>query len=355
MTMTSTATNNKHQAVLWFKELGIHDRPIAGGKGASLGEMTRAGLPIPAGFVVSTVAFNEWLQDLDRKHSIRARITTLDKDNLPAIQQCTAELRALIEHEPLSAQLHDTIAGSYAELGAAHPVAVRSSATSEDSAEASFAGLQDTYLWVKTEAELISKIRACWASLYSPESVSYRLRLQLPEAQLAMGVVVQRMVHSRCSGVMFTRSPTTGDRSVITIEGSWGLGSAIVSGEVTPDRFVINKVTREIRTRVVAEKTVEHVPAESGGVLEREVSAERRAQCCLSDAQVHALVALGKKVEQHYGSPQDIEWALDQDGTILLLQSRPETVWSTKERAAVAKPAARPFDHIFNVMGGVKK
>lgn len=345
----------RQQPVLWFSELGIHDRPIAGGKGASLGEMTGAGLPIPPGFVVSTVAFNQWLQELDRTHAIRARIAALDKDDLPAIQQCTAEIRAVIEHEPLSAQLHDTIARSYAELGVTHPVAVRSSATSEDSAQASFAGLQDTWLWVTDEAELISKIRSCWASLYSPESVSYRLRLNVPEAQLAMAVVVQRMVHSRCSGVMFTRSPTTGDRSVITIEGSWGLGSAIVSGEVTPDRFVINKVTRDIRTRVVADKAMEHVPAESGGVLEQAVSADRRQQCCLSDEQIHALAALGKKVEQHYGSPQDIEWALDQDGTLLLLQSRPETVWASKERAAVAKPAARPFDHIFNVLGGLKK
>jgi len=341
--------------VVWFREIGIHDRPVAGGKGASLGEMTGAGFPIPAGFVVSTAAFNQWLQELDKVYNIRSRITALDKDDLPAIQQCTAEIRAVLENEPLSAQLHDSIVGSYTELGTSHPVAIRSSATSEDSSEASFAGLQDTYLWVLDEAGLINKIRSCWASLYSSESVSYRLRLHVPEAQLAMAVVVQRMVNSRCSGVMFTRSPTTGDRSVVTIEGSWGLGSAVVSGEVTPDRFVVNKVTREIRTRVVANKAIEHVPAEGGGVLELEVSAERRAQCCLSDVQIHELVALGKKVEQHYGSPQDIEWAQDQDGNLLLLQSRPETVWAGKERVIVAKPAARAFDHIFNVMGGLKK
>lgn len=351
-----TSANTRTQApVIWFSDLGIHDRPVAGGKGASLGEMTGAGLPIPPGFVISTLAFNLWLQELDQVHAIRTRITALNKDDLPTIQRCTADIRALIEQEPLSAQLHDLIAASYAQLGAHVPVAVRSSATSEDSAEASFAGLQDTYLWVQGTDELISKVRSCWASLYSPESVSYRLRLNLPEAQLAMGVVVQRMVHSHTSGVMFTRSPTTGDRSVITIEGSWGLGSAIVSGEVTPDRFVVNKITGEIRTRVVADKAIEHVPAASGGVLEQDVSEERRKQCSLTDAQIHALVALGKKVEQHYGSPQDIEWALDQEGSILLLQSRPETVWATKERAPVAKPAARPFDHIFNLMGGLKK
>lgn len=351
----TAVTDNKQPSIIWFNQLGIHDRPIAGGKGASLGEMTGAGLPIPPGFVVSTAAFNLWLDELDKVHAIRRRITSLDKDNLPAIQQCSMELRALLEAAPLTAQLYDSIASAYAELGASHPVAVRSSATSEDSSEASFAGLQDTYLWVKGEADLINKIRSCWASLYTPESVSYRLRLKVPEAQLAMAVVVQHMVHSYCSGVMFTRSPTTGDRSVITIEGSWGLGSAIVSGEVTPDRFVVNKVTREIRTRVVADKALEHIPSETGGVLEQEVNAERRKLCCLSDAQLHALVALGKKVEQHYGAPQDIEWAQDHNGNFLLLQSRPETVWASKERAAVAKPAARAFDHIFNVMGGQKK
>lgn len=354
--MTSVTTpTTRQQPILWFSELGINDRPVAGGKGASLGEMAGAGLPVPPGFVVSTVAFNQWLRELDMKYAIRQRVSALDKDDLPAIQHCSADIRGVIEHEALAPQLYDAIVSSYGELGAQHAVAVRSSATSEDSAEASFAGLQDTYLWVKGEAELISSIRSCWASLYSAESVSYRLRLNVPEAQLAMAVVVQRMVNSRCSGVMFTRSPTTGDRSVITLEGSWGLGSAIVSGEVTPDRFVVNKVTREIRTRVVADKAIEHLPAASGGVLERAVSEERRKQCCLSDAHIHALVALGKQVEQHYGCPQDIEWAQDQDSNILLLQSRPETVWASKERAAVAKPAARAFDHIFNVMGGIKK
>jgi pyruvate, water dikinase len=244
------------------------------------------------------------------------------------------------------------LASSYQSLGSDVPVAVRSSATSEDSAEASFAGLQDTYLWVKGIDSLVDRVRACWASLYSPESVSYRLRLGLPEDQLAMAVVIQRMVHSRCSGVMFTRSPTTGDRSVITIEGSWGLGSAIVSGEVTPDRFVVNKVTGEIRTRNIADKAIEHVPDVQGGVLELDVDAERRRACCLSDAQIHALARIGRQVEKHYGAPQDIEWALDQDDSIRLLQSRPETVWAARDKAPVARPAASAFDHIFATLGG---
>lgn len=346
---------SKDSALLWFSDIGIHDRPLAGGKGASLGELTRAGLPIPEGFVVSTTAFTSWLDLLDQRHAIRRRIGELQHDALDAVNACTAEIRAVIEQESLTPALLDALAASYARLGGDAPVAVRSSATSEDSEEASFAGLQDTYLWVKGVDALVDRVRACWASLYSPESVSYRLRLGLPEDQLAMGVVVQRMVHSRCSGVMFTRSPTTGDRSVITIEGSWGLGSSIVSGEVTPDRFVVNKVTGEIRSRSVAEKAVEHVPVDGGGVREQEVDAERRKACCLSDEQILALAQVGRAVEKHYGSPQDIEWALDQDDAIRLLQSRPETVWATRDKAPVARPAASAFDHIFNVLGGQKK
>lgn len=347
-------TQDNTRALIWFGDIGIHDRPLAGGKGASLGEMTRAGLPIPEGFVVSTQAFTQWLDTLDARHAIRRRISALQHDALDAVNACTADIRATIEQEALTNALLDELATSYERLGSG-PVAVRSSATSEDSEEASFAGLQDTYLWVKGVDALVEKVRTCWASLYSPESVSYRLRLRLPEDQLAMGVVVQRMVHSKCSGVMFTRSPTTGDRSVITIEGSWGLGSAIVSGEVTPDRFVVNKVTGEIRNRSIADKAVEHVPDVAGGVRELEVETLRRKACCLSDAQIQALAQIGRTVEKHYGAPQDIEWALDQDDSIRLLQSRPETVWATRDRAPVAKPAASAFDHIFATLGGQKK
>jgi pyruvate,water dikinase len=154
---------------------------------------------------------------------------------------------------------------------------------------------------------------------------------------------------------MFTRSPLTGDRSVITLEGSWGLGSSIVSGEVTPDKFVINKITREITRRDIASKQHAHVPAPDGGILVQEVAPELQNTPCLQDAQILALADVARKVEQHYGKPQDIEWALDQDGNILLLQSRPETVWATKELAPVAKPAAKPFDHIFKVMAGAQR
>lgn len=341
--------------LLWFRDIGIGDRPRAGGKGASLGEMTRAGLPIPQGFVVTAQAFSSWLDRLDAEHGIRARIAALDAQDLATVQAVTADIRRCVETAPLTDALLTSIRSAHQALGEQAPLAVRSSATSEDSEKASFAGLQDTYLWVRGFESLITQIRACWASLYNPESVSYRLRLGIPEDQLAMAVVVQSMVHARAAGVMFTRSPTTGDRSVVTIEASWGLGSCLVSGEVTPDRFVVNKVTGEVRTRVIADKQLEHVPVEEGGVTEQTVPDARRKQCSLDDVQLKALVALGKQVEQHYGAAQDIEWALDHEGQVLLLQSRPETVWANKDRAPVAKPAASPFDHIFSALGGQKQ
>jgi pyruvate,water dikinase len=235
-------------------------------------------------------------------------------------------------------------------------VAVRSSATSEDSAEASFAGLQDTYLWVHGADSVLEHVRRCWASLYSVESVTYRLRRGIPEDDLGMAVVVQRMVGARSSGVMFTRSPLSGDKSVVAIDASWGLGSAVVSGDVTPDSFVVSKVTGEVR-RTVATKTRWHRPDPSGsGVVETDVPGDLQDRPSLSDEEIAELVAIARRVEAHYGRPQDIEWAVAESApageNVFLLQSRPETVWAAKDAARKAAPAARPFDHVFNLLGG---
>lgn len=345
------------QTVAWFSELDIHAVPRVGGKGASLGELRRANIAIPDGFVLTTDAFRAFLGAAWQQLNLEQRITALKNADTSTLNDSCARIRDAVVKLACPAELQQAMCSAYQELSenGKHAVAVRSSATSEDSADASFAGLQDTYLWVRDEAQMLEAVKKCWASLYNAESVSYRLRLGLPEAQLAMAVVVQRMVNSRCSGVMFTRSPTTGDRSVITLEASWGLGSSIVSGEVTPDKFVINKITREITKRDIADKQIAHVPAEAGGVLEQDVAENLRKQQCVSDAEIFALADIARQVERHYGKPQDIEWALDQDGHVLLLQSRPETVWASKDAAPVAKPAAKPFDHIFKVMGGQRK
>jgi len=351
-------STTQKDAIHWFADIGLKETPSVGGKGANLGELMRANISIPNGFVVTTAAFREFIKELNEQLSIESLIGELDPDDIDRVAAVTADIRKQINKTSIPGFLIDAITRAYAELGGNSdaPVAVRSSATSEDSESASFAGLQDTYLWVKRAENVAKRVRGCWASLYSPESVGYRLRLKLPEEQLAMAVVVQRMVDSRCSGILFTRSPTTGDPSVVTIEGSWGLGSSIVSGEVTPDKFVVNKVTGEITDRAIASKNVEHVPVETGGILEREVESDRQNQTCLSDTEINALVDIAKKVEAHYGSAQDIEWAIDRESAeVLLLQSRPETVWAIKKSAPVAAPAAKPFDHIFSALGGQKK
>jgi pyruvate,water dikinase len=355
------------RSVLHFSEVGLRDVPTVGGKGASLGELTRAGIRVPTGYAVTTAAFRQAVQHLTVDgEPIEARVAALDHAEPEALAAETARIRAVVESAPLPAEVAEAISTAYAALceecgDPDQPVAVRSSATSEDSAEDSFAGLQDTYLWVRGGDSVVEHVRRCWASLYSVESVTYRLRRGIPETDLGMAVVVQRMVGARSSGVMFTRSPISGDRSVVAIDASWGLGSAVVSGDVTPDAFVISKVTGEIARRTIATKTRWHRPDPSGsGVVETDVPAELQDRPSISDDEIAELVAIARRVEAHYGSPQDIEWAVAEDApageNVFLLQSRPETVWAEKDAAKaaapVAAPAANAFDHVFNLLGG---
>ena len=339
----------------FFSELGLADVLSAGGKGANLGELSRAGLPVPPGFVVATECFAEFLETLDPSGAERAKLESLDANDVAAIAAAGAEMRARIESADAHHAIDQAIAASHAKLCEAGetPVAVRSSATSEDSEEASFAGLQDTYLWLRGADAVKKHVRACWASLYSAESLSYRRRLGMREEGLSMGVVVQRMADSRASGVMFTRSPLTGDRSVIAIEGSYGLGSCIVSGEVTPDKFIVNKVTGDIMDRAISRKTMQHLPdLAAGGVTAMPVPEERQDIPSISDEEIAALAQLARKVERHYGRPQDIEWAITRAGELFLLQSRPETVWARKDAEPVAKPKANAMEHVFAMFGG---
>ncbi|HEV7714092.1 MAG TPA: PEP/pyruvate-binding domain-containing protein, partial [Steroidobacteraceae bacterium] len=287
---------------------------------------------------------------------VRTRVEALTGEDLSAVTACCAELRARVEAESLPPDVLEEISSAHAVLCGGEgqtPVAVRSSATTEDAIDASFAGLQDTYLWVTDLDQTLQRVRSCWASLYSTESVTYRRKRGLAEEGVAMAVVVQKMVDARTAGVMFTRSPLTGDRSVITVEGSWGLGSAVVGGEVTPDRWVLGKITGEISVREVSEKHIQHVPMSAGGTESVAVADDLRRTPCMSDDELQALKTIARKVERHYGRPQDIEWAVER-GTnqILLLQSRPETVWSAKEAAPVARPAADPLSHVMSIFGG---
>jgi pyruvate,water dikinase len=345
-----------NEAIAWFGDIGIHDRPTVGGKGASLGELTRAGISVPRGFVVTTAAFELFLEALETRDPIRPLVNAVDAEDLDAVTTLSQMLRRRVVEEPMPDTVERAIAAAHATLcdGGDAPVAVRSSATTEDAEDASFAGLQDTFLWVLGAVDTVARVRECWGSLYSVESITYRRKQGLPEDGVAMAVVVQRMVDARTAGVMFTRSPLTGDKSVITIEGAWGLGSAVVSGEVTPDRWVLGKITGEISTRDVSDKHIQQVPAPGGGIEEVPVPDSRRQTPCLSDDELQKLRDVGRGIERHYGRAQDIEWAIDKQGELLLLQSRPETVWSVKEPARVVAPDANPLKHVMAIFGGRK-
>jgi pyruvate,water dikinase len=338
-----------------------------GGKGASLGELLRAGITVPPGFAVTVGAFQAAMAAIDPGGHRRTGIEALDPGDLPAIRTAAAELRGAIAAAPLPGGVASAIAAAYAVLGSegtAPDVAVRSSATMEDSTTASFAGLQDTYLCVRGAGDVADRVRRCWASLYNEESVVYRRGIGLPEPSLSMAVVVQVMVRPRAAGVMFTRSPVTGDRSVVAIEGTWGLGSALVGGDVTPDSFTVSKVTGEITGRRVSDKGTMHVPLPNGpGVSSAEMPLRLRTTPCLTDGEIRALASVAHRVEAHYGAAQDIEWAVlggdsggaaPEAGRIVVLQSRPETAWAARDAAGappVAAPKPRAADHVLSLFG----
>ena len=359
-----------------------------GGKAASLGELIRAGVAVPPGFAVTVAGFTAAMEAIDPGGALRSAVSRLDAADLAGIAAAGARLRALVGGAELPAEVAAAITAGYAALGgdpgdpgvvggpggpasAGANVAVRSSATVEDSADASFAGLQDTYLGIRGAAAVVEHVARCWASLFNDESLAYRRRLGMDEAGVAMAVVVQTMVAPRAAGVLFTRSPVTGDRSVVAIEGTWGLGSALVSGDVTPDSWVISKITGEITGRRVSAKTKIHHYIPNGfvalpspaadsphgaGVLISDTPQELRDAPCLTDDEIRALAATARRVEAHYGTPQDIEWAvLDgksaPEGRIVLLQSRPETVWAARETGPAGAPKPRAADHVLALFG----
>lgn len=341
--------------IRWFADITLNDRAAVGGKGGSLGELVRAGITVPAGFVVCTAAFDRVMDAVEKQGPIRSRVESLNLQDLRGIRLLSEEARARIQAASFPEDLKTEILAAHADLCGENPhwpLAVRSSATTEDAEDASFAGLQDTYLWVTDAETILKNVLSCWASLYSVPSLAYRLKGKVPERGVAIAVVVQRMVDARTAGVMFTRSPLTGDRSVITIEATWGLGSAIVGGEVTPDRFVIAKITGEIPVREISDKHIQHVPAEGGGIKTVDTPEDRRRAPCVSDEELATLKEIARTVERHYGRPQDIEWAIDRSGQVQLLQSRPETVWSLKDQSPVAKPVENPLLHVMNIFGG---
>jgi pyruvate, water dikinase len=314
-----------------------------GGKNASLVTMTAAGMPVPPGFAVTAGAFRTVLRDHGLREQLAEVLAGLDHTDPAAVAEAGSTARSLIIELELPHQLSVEIQQAYHELarrcGDPHVgVAVRSSATSEDQPDASFAGEHDTYLWVRGADQVLAMLRGCWASLFTDRAITYRREMGYPDDNAAMSVGVQKMVTPRSSGVAFTLNPTNGDRSQVAIDASWGLGEAVVSGVVTPDNFLVDKVMSVVTSRIISDKHIEHRLGLDGKVTEADVDEERRTVSCLTDEEILAVSALARRAEKHYGCPQDIEWALDSqlpDGeNVLLLQARPETVWSRKPRSS---------------------
>jgi pyruvate,water dikinase len=314
--------------VLAFAQLGRGDVDFAGGKGANLGELTAAGLPVPPGFVIGAPAYAAFCEQSGLRQRISARLADLDVEDTAALEAAAKEVRAEIEREPIPDWLADRIRGAHAELTGEDrevAVAVRSSATAEDTESASFAGMNETLLNVRGADSLLAAVRTCWSSLFGARTIYYRAKRGFSQAEMDIAVVVQRQIQSTRSGVMFTIDPSTGERDRLVIEGAFGLGEAVVSGSVSPDRYVVLKDGLQIDRREVRRKELAIVSLPEGGTEVRELADAEGRRPVLSDEEVREVAEIGIEIEEHYGTPQDTEWAFNEQGSVWMLQSRPVT------------------------------
>ncbi|AFO58996.1 MULTISPECIES: phosphoenolpyruvate synthase [Natrinema] len=339
-------------AVLWLDEISAGDLEQVGGKGASLGELTGAGLPVPPGFVVTAGTYRSFIEEAEIDEELFAAVD-VDVDDSTALADAADRAQELILETPFPDELRDEILESYGEVGDGEAfVAVRSSATAEDLPDASFAGQQETFLNV-TEEDLLDRVRECWASLFTQRAIYYRQEQGFDHSAVNIAVVVQQMVDAEKSGVMFTSHPSTGDPTMI-IEAAWGLGEAVVSGAVSPDNYVIDRKDRSMDV-TVAEKKVKHEKDEATGqTVEREVPEDKRTQRVISDDEISSLMDLGERVEDHYGEPQDVEWAIVEDD-VYMLQSRPiTTIDEEGSDAASATGSVDPTKGLTDGSGSVQ-
>jgi len=342
-------TETREDLVIWFENLRKTDIPSVGGKNANLGEMTNAGIPIPPGFAITANAYKKFIEETGISEKIYAiiRETVRDPNNPKQYEEASQKIRKLIEATPMPKDIEDAIKAAYKELcRRLHSkevfVAIRSSATAEDLPDASFAGQQETYLNVRGVNEVLRKTVKCWSSLFTPRAIFYRTEKGFAHEKVLISVGVQNMVNSKAAGVIFTINPVTGDPSQIVIEGNYGLGEAVVSGAITPDDFIVDKNTLKIIEKRTAKKTLQYLrDPKTGQTIHVGVPIEKQEQPCLSDEEIIRLAELAKRIEQHYGKAQDIEWAIGSDlpfpANVFIVQSRPETVWSVKLAQAPAK------------------
>jgi len=354
--------------IIWFEELRKTDIPSVGGKNANLGEMINAGIPVPPGFAITAYSYEKFIHETGIATKIYEiiRETVKDPNDPKQYEEASKKIRALIDATPMPRKIEDAIRSAYRELckrlnANGVFVAIRSSATAEDLPDASFAGQQETYLNVKGVDEVLSKTVKCWSSLFTPRAIFYRTEKGFAHEKVLISVGVQKMVNSKAAGVVFTINPVTGDSSQIVIEGNYGLGEAVVSGTVTPDDFIVDKNTLNIVEKRISKKTLQYLrDPNTGKTVHLEVPVDKQEQPCISDEEILKLAELAKNIEQHYGKAQDIEWAIDSDlsfpSDIFIVQSRPETVWSTKLAQVPANfeaEAVKPAEMLKVIVKGI--
>jgi pyruvate,water dikinase len=339
------------EPVRLFARLGREDVAYAGGKGANLGELTSAGLPVPAGFVVGAPTYAAFCAQTGLRERLAELLDGVDVQDTAALQAASTSARGLFDHTPIPEPLQREIRSAYEQLagedragGDSIPVAVRSSATAEDTADTSFAGMNETFLNIRGADAVIDAVRRCWRSLFGARTIYYRALNGFGQADMDIAVVVQSQVDSTRAGVMFTVNPATGEHGELVIEGSFGLGEAVVSGSVSPDRYVVDKATLAIRRREVHHKELVIEYAPDGGTRQRALSEQEALKPVLTDDEVVAVADLGRRIERHYGFPQDTEWAFDPDGALWMLQSRPITTLhgDTPTNAPANAPESEP-------------
>ncbi|MFB6298598.1 MAG: phosphoenolpyruvate synthase [Salinirussus sp.] len=309
-------------AVAWLEEIRGDDLDTVGGKAASLGELTTADLPVPPAFVVTTDTYRSFIEETGIDEELFAAVD-VDTEDSRALAEAAERASELVRETPMPEPIREEVLAAYDRIGENASVAVRSSATAEDTADHSFAGQQETYLNVTRET-LLDRVQECWASLFTQRAIYYRQENDYSHETVDIAVVVQEMVDADKSGVLFTSHPSTG-APVVTVEAAWGLGEAVVSGAVTPDNYVIDRESGEVRDASIAEKTVMHVrDPETGETVKRQVPEDRRSARVLDRSELDELREVAETVEDYYGTPQDVEWAI-QGGELYLLQSRPIT------------------------------
>ena len=314
-----------------------------GGKAAHLGELTSLKLNVPSGFCVLAEAFYSHLKRNNLEETIMKIAKSLNYDDFQDLEQKTGEIRSMIEGAEIPSEIEEEIIENYRSLLEDEPepfVAVRSSVAVRDSLVSSFPGMMDTFHYLRGGGTIVANVKKCWASVWSARAASARQKKGVEHSKAIIAPIVQNMVNARSAGVMFTLNPLNGDPSRVVIEGSWGLGESVVSGAVTPDKYVIDKVLLEMTERTISPKNIEYIYApEKGCVVHADVASEQQNKACLDDAEVKELVRLAKRIEGHYGCAQDIEWAIDRDysfpDNIFILQSRAESVWSQRKKEPI--------------------